>query len=364
MQIPRHSISTPRVGIITFHHVHNSGAVLQAWSMMRILQDLGCSVEIIDYRPKSLDIKHKRKGIKAFYPSLGRLIFRLFIKTNFPLTPTFRTHVDVTKYVVNKGLYDYLICGSDQIWLKDRFLGFDSTYFLDFDDSAATRRVSYAPSCGNMIDFGEHSAEVARLLSKFRAISVRDKNTMSILNSLGITNATLVADPTLLANFDSVIKPLQTNRQYLVVAGETDSVSCVFIKKIARQLNLDIIALSRCAAADIEKRFISPLEWARYIAGAKYVVTSLFHATALAIKFRKPFVALGTQGRSFKIIDMLERFGLEERYCRPQRGRYELTPELLELNYGNANKAISELSKISIEFLRGALYGENRASNF
>ena len=40
-----------KVGILTFHHTNNYGAVLQACSLYRAVERLGHTVEVLDYRP-------------------------------------------------------------------------------------------------------------------------------------------------------------------------------------------------------------------------------------------------------------------------------------------------------------------------
>jgi len=40
-----------KIKTITCHEVYNYGASLQAYALMKYLQDLGHDVEIIDYKP-------------------------------------------------------------------------------------------------------------------------------------------------------------------------------------------------------------------------------------------------------------------------------------------------------------------------
>ena len=39
-----------RVGIITYHSTRNCGAVLQSYALSKVVSDLGCKCEIIDYK--------------------------------------------------------------------------------------------------------------------------------------------------------------------------------------------------------------------------------------------------------------------------------------------------------------------------
>lgn len=47
-----------KVGILTFHHTANYGAVLQSLALSRYIKSLGHDVEIIDYRPEEAEKVH------------------------------------------------------------------------------------------------------------------------------------------------------------------------------------------------------------------------------------------------------------------------------------------------------------------
>ena len=47
-----------KIGIITFHFVHNQGAVLQCFALKKYLEEKGHEVEVIDYRPKYHTVRY------------------------------------------------------------------------------------------------------------------------------------------------------------------------------------------------------------------------------------------------------------------------------------------------------------------
>jgi hypothetical protein len=347
------------VGLITFHHVPNFGACLQAWSLVRTMMRMGCSVEVIDYRPPSLAPITRRKGLKALIPSIGQWRMRRFMSRNLPLTPTFTTHDQVLEFLRSRR-YDCLVCGSDQIWMMDDRIGFDRTYYLDFGKDVPTRRVSYAPSCGNMTSYGSYSAEVGRIFSAFHAISARDENTLRLLESVGVRGAAHVVDPTLLADFDSITQKAAISGDYLAVVGPVNAAACQFIKQIAAQLKLPVVAAgTHCPAADVEKRYVDAGEWASCIRNARFVVTSLFHGSALSIAFRRPFIAIDAGGRGFKLADLLNRFALADQFVQSGAdGSYSMREGLLETDYKNAEGRISQAVAASLNYLRTALMSE------
>ncbi len=207
-----------KVGLITFHHLPNFGACLQAWALVDVLRRLDCDVSVIDYRSIRHEIKFKRKGVRALFPSWGRFRLRRFVKSHMPLTDAYRSREQVERHVASSN-YDALICGSDQVWMVDNHLGFDRTYFLDVCGTDGPRRISYAPSCGNIESFGKDTPKIRELLLLFHSISARDRATIRILATLGIDHVVNVIDPTLLADFGPLVRRPIVEQPYIAVAG-------------------------------------------------------------------------------------------------------------------------------------------------
>lgn len=346
------------VGVITFHDVPNFGAVLQAWSIVKAIQQLDCRVELINYCPPGHRLKYERKGLKSIIPSIGTWRRRQFMRDNLPLSKKLTKREEVAEYVDWKQ-FDCIVCGSDQIWMKDKFLGFDPTYFLDVGESWTGRKISYAPSCGDMEEFGEHEGTARILLNKFQRLSVRDKNALNILTKLGLDHISLVVDPTLLVDFDSFLKLSPGIKgDYLAVVGPMDVASEEIVRDLANRLGLKVLALgTRCKGADIEKRFVGPGQWVQHIAHARFVVTSLFHGTMFSLRFEKPFLAVGAAGRSHKIADALDRFCISDRLLNQKKnGKYCLTDKNLEMDYRECQKVLQKEIDRSKKFLSEAIH--------
>lgn len=350
------------VGIITFHHVANFGAFLQAWALAQTVQRLGCRVEVLDYRPSDAE-PGRRQGLRALVPSLGRWRMRRFMSANLPLSRTFDSRQGVSEYVARRG-FDCLICGSDQIWLKDDRRSFDSTYYLDVTCGLPIRRIAYAPSCGNMDGYGRHTEDVRLLLNGFHAVSARDQRTIRILSSCGVQCVAHVVDPTLLADFEPLAKRVSEAGAYVAVTGPLDAAACRFAREVGDLLGLPLIAVgTRCATADRQKRFVNAGEWLSYVGNASYVITTLFHGAACSIRLRRPFAALDAGGRGFKLSELLDRFGLGARFLRRKPGEsYPCTADILSLDYGPVEERLAAETEASMEFLRAALFGDKRAT--
>jgi hypothetical protein len=81
--------------------------------------------------------------------------------------------------------------------------------------------ISYAPSFGTVKDCDEVPDYVKEGLSSLSNISVRDKNSAELVKKIVNREATIVADPTFVWNFnnDPIIPPRREEDDYILVYG-------------------------------------------------------------------------------------------------------------------------------------------------
>jgi hypothetical protein len=293
-----------KVGIITFHYVHNFGAFLQAWALVKELEVLGFEPIIINYQPPK-----KKKFAK---PSIGRMRFRKFMIANLPLSPRFHKKSQIESFLHNYQI-DALICGSDQVWLTEHPRKYDPVYFLDFA-IPEMKKIAYAPSVGYITSFAENKKTVKEALSQFDAISARDGNTEKALSELGFENIPIVMDPTLLVDFSELLVKREFSEDYIVVCGPITDKEDEYLKALSEFSGYKIIAIgTKSKSAHYQKKYVNQGEWLNYIAHSKLVVTTLFHGVMIAVNLGKPFVAIESGSRSFKLRDILSRLDLKDR---------------------------------------------------
>lgn len=346
-----------RVGLLTFHHVHNFGAVWQAWSLAATIRQLGHEASVINYQPV-IGHQQPRRGWRRLVPSLGKLQMDRFVARNIPVSGrVLRTPGEVDAFVDAQD-HDALICGSDQVWMIYDHQGVDRPYFLGVGSNPRLRRISYAPSSGSRASFGPFSAEVAGFLGRFDALSVRDGNTAAALAEAGFPDATRVVDPTLIADFAPLLAPRQ-KRDCIVVIGRMDAAADRYVRFAAGRLGCKVRAIgTRSTAADVQRPFASPTEWLNEIAGARLVITSLFHGAAVSMAMRTPFVALDCGGRAFKLEDLCGHLGVPERVLlRQDNPEYAQEESLLTMTYDTLDTRLRHEAAQGRAFLDAAIRG-------
>ncbi|WP_414568903.1 polysaccharide pyruvyl transferase family protein [Nostoc sp. CCY 9925] len=315
-----------KIGIITYHFTINYGATLQAYALSRFLENNGYDVEIIDYRSKSIRLEQR----KYLYPKRSWFNPNLLLKSrkkvvnmnnfldkNLKISPKkFYEKNTLNEY---KHLYDVVICGSDEIWNVNSPRGLDTPYFLDFLNGKDTRKVSYAPSFGSTTNLGLNKEKIHNLLKDFYSVSVRDNNSLSLINQGGFDfHIKKVVDPTFLIDYEDIIKVSDVESKYILVYGLLDQKEAEYVKALAEKEGLDIIAIG---APQIHlKPFlkldlfdIAPDDWLGYFYNASFVVTNFFHGLVFAIIFNKPFIIFSHPQKTVKVRDILTPLGLESR---------------------------------------------------
>ena len=372
------------VGILTLSIHGNYGGVLQNYALNAVLERHGIKASTIDYKK----LKHQRLKIKVFRILRnigGRYIIRslsycnpkfaflyhirTFADKYIPLTKVLKTKTELEE--ISKK-YDAIIVGSDQVWRYVFIYDDVATYFLDFVDNANTRRIAYAASIG--VDDNEYpikDLEVVReLYPRFDAVSVREKSSVKLINSLWAEypKAEHVLDPTMLLEADDYrkiickavnVKHAGTGMLFYYVLDMTEE-KMSNILKVSAEKNLQSYTIYSSNGAELQKilreGFTQEVEqWLSCIDDADFVVTDSFHGCVFCILFSKQFVVYGNKERGqSRFTSLLQLFGLEDRIIDVNLSTDDIAA-LPTIDYNNVNSILCKERERSLEFLLGNL---------
>ncbi len=194
-----------QVGIMNFHFANNLGAVLVPYSLQKAIERLGYRAEIINFFGDTPPLNKKFEAFRQKYLT--------------PMSRKLETKEDLQKI---SPWWKRIVVGSDQIWRM-----FDTgIYMLNWAYGKKTL-VSYAASFGHDRYVGRIDREEASiLLSRFDAVSVREKSGVDICRELG-TDAIQVLDPTLLLESEDYEKIIGGE----AIQADSNYLCTVFIKK-------------------------------------------------------------------------------------------------------------------------------------
>ena len=325
------SLNRGRIGILTFLHTLNYGALLQAYALERMLLDAGYDAVQIDYRNPRVEAFEYKRDV-SLKGHLANVIRRpMIVKKERAFEAFRRAHIQSTAPLSREGLkeacesFEYIVVGSDQVW-NGNVTGFDNTYFLDFIDSSEKMR-TYAVSIGQDELPMMSDVDYEHLIGEFPCVLVREQTAADALRGICLeSEVEVVLDPTLLIAGDewralAGARPARPKGGYVFVyaVGETrNAVSAA--RRIAKRRGLKVVVLQQNGFLPIPGVInlfsISPTAFLSYIANAEFVVTSSFHGTCLAIQLERDFlVSYATDGirRNTRMSDLLETLGLSDR---------------------------------------------------
>lgn len=361
-----------KIGIITFHFAYNPGAVLQCYALQTYLKKMGCSVEIINYRPwyhqnsytlfrnplqaaKDEYAKYAKRNMKgqarfhAVYSFLATIkswtkcyevikcnrLYVKFVRENFSETKCYRT---LKKLKADPPKCEVYLSGSDQVWNPELTGGnYDYAYFLDFG-SRAVKKVSYAIG---MTAFPEGNLRALNCLSEFKVISMREEDSFCEVARRFGEKAFLDVDPTLLlckSDYDSMISNMILEEKPFIVNYVLPDVSGKLVIEKANHLakKMGVRSISICGKAYEEMyeksnvQCCGPKEFIWYIANAEYVLTNSFHAVIFSIIFHKKFLSALHMNTGNRVKHLLKMLGLQGRILAEQTDETTAMEEPIE----------------------------------
>lgn len=348
-------------GILTFNDTLNFGAVLQAYALQQTLENFGYNAEIIRYTNDYIENNEKHSSGLSLHSIIKKIVMGAGLKRK---EKAFRAFEDKylhfgkemkNNYEIINQYYDKVITGSDQVWnmtLTDK----DWHFFLDFVDERK-KKISYAPSFGNVKFPKECYEKAAELIKDFHAVSVREQSGSDTIKKICGVDAKVVVDPTLLlskseweSRFDC--NPGNGEKYILVYFPHNKKLVFDFVKKLKNKTGLPVVYLSISPKIQTGVRTLydsSPDEFIGWIKNAEYVVTGSFHGTAFSINLEKQFFYEPT-GEGSRIDNLVKYTGTHNR---------DLTKtDVNNIEYMDYNKISSKLDvlrKDSLDWLKNAL---------
>ena len=378
-----------RIAQITFWQSNdNYGQLLQCWALQQQLKKCGYEPFLIRYQLGCLSWFHRVRQllkILLLYPLVrrwknrkeralitisqqhdGERKFEEFRAKHLLMTPVYTTYKALCRFLPEADIY---MVGSDQVWapvLLDHSYG--RPYWLDFGKKVV-RGVSYAASFGTDNLSLSQSQKLARCLSRFDKVSVREESGIGICRKVGI-EAEWVLDPTLLlTRTDYVplmngVSSMESEESYIFIYSLNITSSAEIewdeLKRFAKDKRWKVVVTpsggyvpGRELFGAINYHYATIPQWLNRISFAKLVVTTSFHGVVFSILMHRNFVYFPLRGihksGNSRVLGLLSRLGLKEQVWE-QVGDYDRIAGSSP-DWDRVEKELSELRIYSIQFL-------------
>lgn len=320
-----------RIGIQTFHAAHNYGAMLQAYSLQKWIENNipDVDVKIVNYQP---DEMKKLYSLNPVYKNLKTTIKRTVTlpqrRKQIKAFDEFIKELNITQEVSDgEGLknalseFDLVIYGSDQIW--NNYITGDTDIFWG-GYCGNTRRITYGASFGTNSINEFQREQISKWCPFFDRLTVREVQSKGILQSIVGVSADIVVDPVFLldeAFWTSFAERTQCQCQKYILfyALRKDSGLIERAEEISKMENLPIIVVHPTAQKQYIKGVqlfdVGPKKFVGLIQDAEYVVTNSFHAVAFSSIFHKKVIHSANKDSKGRVESLLSLFNLEDRSC-------------------------------------------------
>jgi len=356
-----------KIGILTYYNVHNHGAMLQAFALQKVFQNMDNDVEFLrfarnyDFISEGLEKKYKF-GIPSikFYINyfilhgMGTFLFnyrkksdlKKFRNDNFQIT---NRYSDATVNAV--------CIGSDEVFALD--VGVNPFFYghaLKVDNI-----FSYAGSFGATVLNDIKKLGCDKLISSgiehMKHIGVRDKNSYEIVEDIANVKPTLVCDPVILYGYDKEISMLmKINTRYVLLysydKNSNSKEEIEAIKNFAKKSRCKVYSVGYYHKWCDKNINVSPIELIGYFRDATYVITDTFHGSVLSLITKAQFAARLRTNKN-KLEFLLRQYNLLERIVTNYSELDVVFDKIID--YAPINIQINEHRALSIAFLSKCL---------
>lgn len=346
------------IGYVGWWDSENYGSALTCFAINRTLKNMGYSVLMLEHpgiRPGKAENSYGIQFARHFY--------------------------DISKITDEKDfsrfndVCDSFVVGSDQLWNwwcnKDMGFGY---FFLNFVNKDH-RKIAYATSFGS--DWSSYPENVrirvSYYLSRFDAVSVREKSGVQLCERDFNRKAEWVMDPVFLCDMDSYKEVIALSNKketepYLfayILDPTEDKLNAVKhvakAKHLAYRIAVDGLGNKAEAIAQLrdDPNIISNLrieDWLYYISNSEYVIADSFHGFCFSIIFKKQVIAYVNAHRGKARFDTiasaagLEKFVIESSSQIGERGLLEA-----EIDYSQVDAMLAPIIERSRAWLKNAL---------
>ncbi len=390
-----------KVGIVSMQRVKNHGSFLQAYSLYNVIKkECGADVEFVDFSTQNGIVDNctggyralKKSPIKygvsrvcaglAHIPGIGKIFlkskrihswsntmnyYNLYAKR---YDKEFLSRLPISNKTLGESDVEFLVIGSDEVfnYKTNNAVGYSDELFGA--NSPTDNIISFAAcfGCTSIEDIKDEptKSKLAGYLDRFKAISVRDKNSLENVKYLLGDNkkAEYHLDPVFHYSFEKELPRTKRKKPYIVVYGydglkENHRIN---INKYAKKHGLDIVCLHGYQGDFGEYVNATPFEVLSYIKNAECVVTSTFHGCVFSIKYNKQFLVLHSgllkaeYNNNHKLSDLLDRMKLNDRAVA---NFDEIEIKMNQpIDFSFANEYINESTKNGVEYLKQHINGE------
>ena len=366
-----------KLGIVTFNRATNYGALLQAYAMKQVCEQLGYETSVVDYALKPDGVSNPLRSFLRSKPS-GRSAIRFLKQTlgycwgkkRWLASRQFREKYlrETEPCAGDKDIsdlgFDAYVMGSDQIW-NYGITGkrFDPVFFGKLPGAA--RCVVYGASAHDAPFPLDRELQFQDMLKDISVpVGIREEKLADYAAMLSGVRYPVVLDPTLLAGKEA-LEAIESPRRYpgpyiLIYQIDANPASDISIRTLEKRFGCRVYSMTvpKLGSTHGKMGQVGPEEFLSLLDHAEFLLTNSFHGVALSLLWHKQFFVYEHGGAMTRIDNLLDTVQLSDRKVRMVA---DIDPART-IDYDRVDRILEERRAGSLAFLRNALDGVDAAA--
>lgn len=351
-----------KIAILSMQKVVNYGSFMQSFALRKTIESFGHECEYLDITPgvhmKGFE-RSKSLYIKKFIERFMNVHMFKHVKQHRRLSKRFRDEFFADLGVLKRkyNTYDMVVIGSDEVFnfAQPTPWGFTEQLYGKVNETGKV--ISYAGSFGHttMSDIEKYGVQdkIKRAMSSMKSISVRDKNSLDIVEKLLGTTPKKNIDPVFVYDFTKHITSVY-EKDYIIIYTYPSRISSQNeidkIVSFAKKHNKRLISIGFFFPWCDEVITPHPFEVLSYIKSADYVITDTFHGAIFSIITESKFGTLIRSTNTQKLTSLLDTMKRTDRII------YDIDKleSIMEndIDYSDTNEVIKKERQRSIDYLK------------
>lgn len=276
-----------KIGIVTLFGLYNYGNRLQNYAVQEIFRKYGFQCDTLissECTPRNI-----LKQIKEIVTHGNlRIIKSYLFNRKYLSIRVQKNHALLFSETINND-YEYFVVGSDQVWNPEIRQNQRKNFFLQFAEK--NKRLTLSPSIAVSSIPDEYKQTFSEGFNGFNHISVREINSVPLVEDLTKVPVTHLIDPTLAltrVEWEKIEKAVSLPNNYVVslFLGNKNNDNLKSILKKYSDEGYHIIDFSKW-----KWHSMGPDEFIYIIHHSSLVCTDSFHCLVFSILFERPFYA-------------------------------------------------------------------------
>lgn len=354
-----------KIAILSMQKVVNYGSFMQSFALRKTIEGFGHEVEYLDIengvqkeglkRDKALYIK---KFIERF---CNRKFLQIWNQHKLLKKRFNEEFFDELGILERKhSSYDLVVIGSDEVFNFAQPTPWGFTEQLYGDVKESNKVISYAGSFGNTtLDKIERygvKSEIRNAMSKMASVSVRDINSVQVVENLLGFKPSMNVDPVFLYDFTKHLVDIE-EKDYIIIYTYPNRISSQKeidkIVEFAKNENKKLISIGFYFSWCDKVITPHPFEVLSYIKNADFIITDTFHGSIFSIITNSKFGTLVRDTNSQKLTSLLKTMDKSERVINDLDNLHEIMHQ--DIDYTQTNNIILSERKRSLEYLKDNL---------